>query len=109
MSIEYIDKTHAKLVVSIGSKSNRVRRVKRITYKSKRDAEKQYRDFLDEVDKNFNVDRQLTVEDMVKMFLGALDNAVIDFKVMCELALFCGLRKSVNNFNLLKMAPAMAP
>ena len=35
MGIEYIDKTHARLVVSYGSKQNRVRRVKRITYKNK--------------------------------------------------------------------------
>lgn len=32
--------------------------------------------------------------DEVRHFVAALDSTVIDFKVMCELALFCGLRKS---------------
>ncbi len=200
MGIEYIDKTHARLVVSYGSKQNRVRRVKRITYRNKTDAKKQYDEFRDEVMRTFNVDRDMTVEgllnwyidrfeknngkettvrayrtsskpiisffkginahevtlhmidafiaseadirspksikneisilnssykaairrgmlnqnpceyceipkqskpqidiltlDQMRQFVDALDNTVIDFKVMCELALFCGLRKS---------------
>ena len=48
MGIEYIDKTHARLVVSYGSKENRVRRVKRITYKTKTDAKNQYDEFRKE-------------------------------------------------------------
>ena len=200
MSIEYIDKTHARLVVSYGSKENRVRRVKRITYRNKTDAKNQYEAFRTEVERDFNVDRDMTVEklldwyidrfeqnggkettvrayrttsrpyksffkgikahevslhmvdsfiasevkfrspktikneisllnsayksairrgmlnynpceyveipkqskpqidiltlDQMRQFVDALDNTVIDFKVMCELALFCGLRKS---------------
>ncbi len=200
MGIEYIDKTHARLVVSYGSKQNRVRRVKRITYRNKTDAKKQYDEFRDEVMRTFNVDRDMTVEgllnwyidrfeqnggkettvrayrtsskpiisffkgikaqevtlhmvdafiaseveirspksikneisilnssykaairrgmlnqnpcdyceipkqskpqidiltlDQMRQFVDALDTTVIDFKVMCELALFCGLRKS---------------
>ena len=200
MGIEYIDKTHARLVVSYGSKQNRVRRVKRITYRNKTDAKNQYEAFRDEVMRDFNVDRDMTVEglldwyidrfesnggkettvrayrtsakpikaffkgikahevslhmidnfiasegeirspktiknevsllnstyknairrvivnqnpceyceipkqskpqidiltlDQMRQFVDALDNTVIDFKVMCELALFCGLRKS---------------
>jgi len=200
MGIEYIDKTHARLVVSYGSKQNRVRRVKRITYRNKTDAKKQYDAFREEVERDFNVDRDMTVEGLLnwyidrfeknggkettvrayrtgakpiiaffkgikahevslhmidsfiaseveirspktiknevsllnstykqairrgmlnhnpceyceipkqskpqidiltleemRQFVDALDNTVIDFKVMCELALFCGLRKS---------------
>lgn len=200
MGIEYIDKNHARLVVSYGSGENRVRRVKRITYRNKTDAKNQYDSFRAEIESTFNVNRELTVEDLltwhitrfingggkettvrayqtsakpiiaffkgikahevtlhmvdnfiaaetklrspksiknelsllssaykqairremlnhnpceyasppkqikpkidiltsdeIQLFLAALDNAVIDFKVMCELALFCGLRKS---------------
>ena len=200
MGIEYINNKHARLVVSYGSGKNRVRRVKRITYKNKTDAKKQYDAFVKDVERNFNVDRDLTVSDLLdwyitrfeknngkettvrayktaskpikaffkgikahevslhmidsfvaseaeirspktikneisllnstykaairrrmlnnnpceyatvpkqtkpqidiltlddmRLFVAALDDAVIDFKVMCELALFCGLRKS---------------
>lgn len=73
MSIEYIDKKHARLVVSYGSGKNRVRRVKRITYKNKTDAKKQYDDFCEEVKKNFNVDRNLTVEDLLTNYINAFD------------------------------------
>lgn len=200
MGIEYIDRTRARLVVSYGSGEHRVRRVKRITYRNKTDAKSQYDAFRKEVESTFNVDRSLTVEDLlnwhikrfengggkettsrayrtaakpiiaffrgikahevnlymidsflaseaemrspktiknelslltsaykqsirrgmlshnpceyatpprqtkpqidiltsdeVRHFVAALDDTVIDFKVMCELALFCGLRKS---------------
>ena len=198
MGIEYIDKNHAKLVISTGSGENRVRKVKRITYKNKTDARRQYEEFKSQVD--FTIDTDLTIEDLlnwhiqrfeasggkattsrayraaskpiiayfkgmrahsitlymidrflasereyrspktiknelslltsaykqavrrgmlntnpceyavppkqvrpkistltdeeVRSFVTALDTTVIDFKVMCELALFCGLRKS---------------
>ena len=35
MGIEYLDKSHAKLVISFGSGKNRVRKVKKITYTKK--------------------------------------------------------------------------
>lgn len=198
--IKYIDKTHAKLIVSIGSGKNRTRRTKNITYKGKRDADRQYREFEDKVKDEQTINTELTVEDLltwcierfrlnggkettirayntakkpitafferekakdvtlfdvdrfiaseaeirspktikneisllssaykqairrgmlkenpcefavvpkqtrkeisildvneIRRFLTALDTTVIDFKVMCELALFCGLRKS---------------
>ena len=200
MGIEYIDKTHAKLVVSFGSRADRVRRVKRITYSGKRDAERQYREFEAALMREQETDMTLTVERLllwcidrfkanggkattaraytvaskpiiayfkgvkaakvtlpdveafiaseqeyrgsktikneisllnsaykqairrgmlkdnpceyavipkqtkpeiiiltdaeIKSFVKALDTASLDFKVMCELALFCGLRKS---------------
>ena len=198
--IKYIDKTHAKLIVSFGSGKNRTRRTKNIIYKNKRDAERQYREFEDKVKSERTINRGLTVEDLltwyidrfkmnggkdttvraykiakkpiiaymghekakdinlfkverfiasevnsrspktikneisllssaykqairrgmlnenpceyavipkqvkpdidilnndeIRAFVAALDSAVLDFKVMCELALFCGLRKS---------------
>lgn len=200
MAIEYIDKRHAKLVYSKGTGKHRIRRSKRIEYTGKRDAERQYRDFCIEVERETGIDRSMTIEGLLNWyisdfelnggkittirayrtaskpiisFLGgycakdvnlvdidrfiasetkirssktirnelsllkssytfaikrgllkdnpcmyasaprqikpkvnilsesevddfykALDNTVIDFKVMCELALFCGLRKS---------------
>lgn len=198
--IKYIDKTHAKLIVSIGSGKNRTRKTKNITYKTKRDAERQYREFEDKVKNEQTINTELTVEDLltwcierfklnggkettiraykvakkpiiaymgnkkakdvtlfevdqfiaseaeirspktikneisllssayiqairrsmlkenpceysvipkqikpeidilgteeIRRFVAALDSTAIDFKVMCELALFCGLRKS---------------
>ena len=69
MGIEYIDKTHARLVVSFGSGDNRVRRVKRITYRNKTDAKNQYDSFKEEVKKTFNTDRTLTVEDLLNWYI----------------------------------------
>ena len=198
--IKYIDRTHAKLIVSFGSGKGRTRRTKNIIYKNKRDAERQYREFEDKVKSERTINTGLTIEDLltwyidrfrmnggkattvraykiakkpiiaymgrekakdvnlfmverfiaseiesrspktikneisllssaykqairrgmlkenpceyaiipkqvkpdigilgtddIKRFVAALDSAVIDFKVMCELALFCGLRKS---------------
>lgn len=198
--IQYIDRKTAKLVVSFGSGKSRTRRTKKITYKNKRDAERQYREFENKVRSERSIDKDLTVEKLldwyitrfemnggkettarsynvakraivgyfkqekakdvtlyivekfiasetkkhspktiknemsllssafklavrqnllngnpceyavtprqvrkekcilkdneIKAFLRALDTAPLDFKVMCELALFCGLRKS---------------
>lgn len=69
MSIEYIDKTHAKLVVSFGSGKNRVRRSKRITYIRKKDAEKQYLDFKRELESEINIDSDLTVEGLLTWYI----------------------------------------
>ena len=198
--IKYIDKTHAKLIVSTGSGKDRTRRTKNITYKNKRDAKNQYDEFEKKVKGERTINTDLTVEglltwyierfkmnggkdttaraygiakkpiiahfkdvkakdvqlldverfvasevkirspktikneisllssaykqairrgmlkenpceyatiprqvkpkidiltnDEIRLFLAALDSALPDFKVMCELALFCGLRKS---------------
>ena len=67
MGIEYIDKNHAKLVVTRGSGKNRERRVKRITYKNKRDAEKQYKEFEQSI--NFSVDYNMTVNELLEMYI----------------------------------------
>lgn len=67
MGIEYLDKTHAKLVVTRGSGANRERRVKRITYKNKKDAERQYLDFLKVVD--FGVDSSMTVSRLLYWYI----------------------------------------
>lgn len=198
--IQYIDKTHAKLIVSTGSGKDRTRRTKNITYKNKRDAKRQYDEFKKKVKGERTINTALTVDglltwyidrfkmnggkettaraygiakkpiiayfngakakdvqlldverfiaseakirspktikneisllssaykqairrgmlkenpceyatiprqvkpkidiltnDEIRLFLAALDSAPLDFKVMCELALFCGLRKS---------------
>ena len=67
MGIEYLNKTHAKLVVTRGSGANRERRVKRITYKNKKDAERQYLEFLKTVD--FGVDSSMTVSRMLYWYI----------------------------------------
>lgn len=67
MGIEYLDKSHAKLVVTRGSGVNRERRVKRITYTNKKDAERQYREFLKDVD--FGVDSSMTVSRLLDWYI----------------------------------------
>lgn len=69
MSIEYIDKTHAKLIVSIGSGKNRTRRTKRITYRNKRDAKRQYDEFRDKIEREMTVNTDLTIEDLLTWYI----------------------------------------
>ena len=73
MGIEYLDGKHARLVVSYGSGSSRVRRVKRITYKNKTDAKNQYTSFRSEVERNFNVDRNMTIEDLLNWYINKFE------------------------------------
>lgn len=73
MSIEYLDKTHARLVVSKGSGANRIRRVKRITYTSKRDARKQYEEFERSV--RFTRDSKMTIGEMLDLYIDAFKTA----------------------------------
>ena len=68
MGIEYLDKNHARLVFSIGSGNNRIRKVKRVTYRNKTDLKNQYEKFVDEVKRNFNVDKSLTVEELISWY-----------------------------------------
>ena len=67
MGIEYLDKTHAKLVVTRGSGKNRVRKVKRITYTSKRDAKNQYDKFEKSI--SFTVDYTMTVGQLLDWYI----------------------------------------
>ena len=46
------------------------------------------------IPKQVKPDIDILNNEEIRSFVAALDTAVIDFKVMCELALFCGLRKS---------------
>lgn len=69
MAIKYIDKTHAKLIVSIGSGKNRTRKTKNITYKGKRDAERQYREFEDKVKDESTINTELTVEGLLSWYI----------------------------------------
>ena len=71
MGIEYIDKQHAKLVVTKGSGSSRERKVKRITYLNKKDAKRQYDDFERAV--SYNVDSKLTVEQLLDWYIQLFD------------------------------------
>ena len=68
--IQYIDRTHAKLIVSIGSGKHRMRKTKNITYRNKRDAERQYREFEDKVRKERTIDTDLTVEGLLTWYIG---------------------------------------
>lgn len=74
MAIKYMNKTQAKLIVSYGSGSNRVRKTKRITYNGKKDAERQYEEFKRQVLSDMGIDSNLTVEKM-------LDNYIQRFKM----------------------------
>ncbi len=67
MGIEYLDKNHAKLVVTRGSGKNRERKVKRITFTSKKDAKRQYDAFLASV--KFGVDDKITVEELLNWYV----------------------------------------
>ena len=69
MGIEYLDNKHARLVISYGSGENRVRRVKRITYRNKTDAKNQYDSFRAEIESTFNVDKSLTVENLLDWYI----------------------------------------
>ena len=69
MSIEYIDRKTAKLVVSFGSGANRTRRTKKIQYKNKRDAERQYREFEDKVKAERTINTELTVEGLLEWYI----------------------------------------
>ena len=85
--IKYIDKTHAKLIVSFGSGKNRTRRTKNITYKTKRDAKKQYDEFEDKVKSERTINKGLTVEDLLAWYIdrfkmnGGKDTTVRAYKV----------------------------
>ena len=67
MGIEYLDKNHAKLVVTRGSGANRERKVKRITYTSKRDAKNQYDAFVASV--KFGVNDKMTVKELLDWYV----------------------------------------
>ena len=67
MGIEYIDKTHARLVYTHGTGVNRVRRVKRIKYTTKKDAKRQYDDFVQSIEDN--VDSKIVVTDLLDWYI----------------------------------------
>ena len=69
MSIEYIDRHHAKLVVSKGSGKGRKRRTKLITYNGKRDAKRQYKEFEDKVNAESTINKDLTVEGLLDWYI----------------------------------------
>ena len=71
MGIEYLGKTHAKLVVSFGSGDRRVRRVKRIEYKGKKDAERQYAEFKRSLTER--IDSSLSVEELVNWYIDSFE------------------------------------
>lgn len=71
MGIEYLDKNHAKLVVTRGSGKNRERKVKRITYINKRDAERQYKAFEQSV--SFGIDNKMTVAELLNWYIDQFD------------------------------------
>jgi len=67
--IQYIDRKTAKLIVSFGSGENRTRRTKKITYKNKRDAERQYREFEDKVKAERTINKELTVKGLLDWYI----------------------------------------
>lgn len=67
--IQYIDRKTAKLIVSFGSGENRTRRTKKITYKNKRDAKRQYDEFEEQVKRERTIDKELTVEKLLEWYI----------------------------------------
>ena len=67
--IKYIDRKTAKLVVSFGSGSSRTRRTKKITYKNKRDAKRQYDEFKEKVKAERTINKDLTVEGLLDWYI----------------------------------------
>ena len=67
--IQYIDRKTAKLIVSYGSGENRTRRTKKITYKNKRDAKRQYDEFEEQVKRERTIDKELTVEKLLEWYI----------------------------------------
>lgn len=67
--IQYIDRKTAKLIVSYGSGKSRTRRTKKITYKNKRDAKRQYDEFVEQVKAERTIDKELTVEKLLDWYI----------------------------------------
>ena len=67
MSIEYLGKNKAKLVVNTGSGASRKRRTKIVTYRTKGELKDLYRKFEDEVRHNPLIDT--TVKELVEMYI----------------------------------------
>lgn len=65
--IEYISKGKARLIVNIGSGKNRKRKVKTVTYNSKRELERMHQRYIDEVHHNPLIDT--TVDELLEMYI----------------------------------------
>lgn len=65
--IEYIGKGKARLIVNIGSGKNRKRKVKTVTYNSKRELERMHQRYIDEVHHNPLIDT--TVGELLDMYI----------------------------------------
>lgn len=71
MSIEILTKNKAKLIVSIGSRGNKKRFTKTVTYTGKKDLQKQYQAFEAQV-KSGDRPSNLTVPELVEWHIGTL-------------------------------------
>lgn len=65
--IEYLSKGKAKLIVSVGSGANRKRKTKVVTYTTKKELERMYRRYEDEVRHNPLIDT--TVEELIDAYI----------------------------------------
>lgn len=65
--IEYLGKGKAKLIVSVGSGANRKRKTKVVTYTTKKELERMYRRYEDEVRHNPLIDT--TVEELIDAYI----------------------------------------
>ena len=88
MSIEYLGKNKAKLVVNTGSGKNRKRKTKIVTYKTKSELKEIYRKFEDEVRHNPLIDT--SVKELVEMYiksrkpLGVEATTIKGYKIAAE-------------------------
>lgn len=66
--IEYIDKKKARLIISVGGRKDRKRVYKTITYKGKKDAERQHDDFKRQV-LSEGLPDDITVKELLKWYI----------------------------------------
>lgn len=100
MGIQIIDKTTAKLIVSTGSRDNRQRYTRRVKYTGKKDLEKQYAEFKQEVLNEGRPD-SLTVAELLSWYtdrmesLGARPTTISGYKSTAKrVNLTCGAIKA---------------
>lgn len=98
--IEYIDKHKCRLIISVGSGKDRKRVYKTVTYKGKRDAEKQHEDFKRQVHQD-GVPDDITVSELLDWYitskenLGARPTTIYGYRSTAKrINLACGERKA---------------
>ena len=86
--IEYLGKNKARMTVNIGSRQNRKRRSRVVTYTGKKDLERQYREF--EVEARKDAQSDVTIDELIKSYIsnrktmGAKPTTIHGYEVCLE-------------------------